>query len=146
MKGKSRNACSMGSYKLYTLYYILYTIKSAKEKNFFRMRVVLKIFVFLQPLLSDGALAQLARAFDWQSRGREFDSHTLHKKAPEIRCFFLCSPTPSLLQKKEDFLPNSQSIPGYRLSTIEHSPGFLDGVSFVETQNFASLQVFIMHT
>jgi hypothetical protein len=32
------------------------------------------------------------------------------------------------------------------LSTIEHSPGFLDGVSFVETQNFASLQVFIMHT
>ena len=27
----------------------------------------------------DGALAQLARAFDWQSRGREFDSHTLHK-------------------------------------------------------------------
>ena len=30
---------------------------------------------------NDGALAQLARAFDWQSRGREFDSHTLHKKA-----------------------------------------------------------------
>ncbi len=28
----------------------------------------------------DGALAQLARAFDWQSRGREFDSHTLHKE------------------------------------------------------------------
>ena len=40
---------------------------------------ILKIFVFLHPHLSDGALAQLARAFDWQSRGREFDSHTLHK-------------------------------------------------------------------
>ena len=44
------------------------------------MYYILKIFVFLQPLLSDGALAQLARAFDWQSRGREFDSHTLHKE------------------------------------------------------------------
>lgn len=28
---------------------------------------------------NDGALAQLARAFDWQSRGHEFDSHMLHK-------------------------------------------------------------------
>ena len=28
---------------------------------------------------SEGVLAQLARAFDWQSRGREFDSHTLHR-------------------------------------------------------------------
>ena len=27
---------------------------------------------------NDGALAQLARAFDWQSRGHEFDSHMLH--------------------------------------------------------------------
>ena len=42
---------------------------------------VLNFFVFLQPLLSNGALAQLARAFDWQSRGREFDSHTLHKES-----------------------------------------------------------------
>ena len=29
---------------------------------------------------TDGALAQLARASDWQSGGREFDSHTLHIK------------------------------------------------------------------
>ena len=26
-----------------------------------------------------GALAQLARVLDWQSKGRGFDSHTLHK-------------------------------------------------------------------
>ena len=29
-------------------------------------------------LVNNGALAQLARAFDWQSRGHEFDSHMLH--------------------------------------------------------------------
>ena len=28
---------------------------------------------------NDGALAHLARAFDWQSRGDEFESHMLHK-------------------------------------------------------------------
>lgn len=27
-----------------------------------------------------GALAHLARAFDWQSRGDEFESRMLHKK------------------------------------------------------------------
>lgn len=26
-----------------------------------------------------GALAQLARVLDWQSKGHGFDSHTLHK-------------------------------------------------------------------
>ena len=52
----------------------------------------MKNFVFLPPLSSnDGALAQLARAFDWQSRGREFDSHTLHTKGTcnvSCGCFF----------------------------------------------------------
>ena len=54
------------------------------------MCIAFKNFVFLQPLFSDGALAQLARAFDWQSRGREFDSHTLHKEKHlhSRRCFF----------------------------------------------------------
>ena len=28
---------------------------------------------------NDGALAHLARAFDWQSRGGEFESRMLHK-------------------------------------------------------------------
>ncbi len=32
-----------------------------------------------------GALAQLARAFDWQSRGHRFDSDMLHKTKPR-RC------------------------------------------------------------
>ena len=36
--------------------------------------------IFASSNENDGALAQLARAFDWQSRGREFDSHTLHSQ------------------------------------------------------------------
>ena len=39
----------------------------------------------------DGALAHLARAFDWQSRGDEFESHMLHKinyKKHSNGCFF----------------------------------------------------------
>ena len=40
--------------------------------------VIIKKYYFCTSIC-DGALAQLARAFDWQSRGREFDSHTLHK-------------------------------------------------------------------
>ena len=54
--------------------------KLANEKKITETCSILKFFVFLHLLFSDGALAQLARAFDWQSRGREFDSHTLHKK------------------------------------------------------------------
>jgi hypothetical protein len=38
---------------------------------------VKEIFLFLPHCF--GALAQLARALDWQSKGRESDSHTLHK-------------------------------------------------------------------
>ena len=38
-----------------------------------------------------GALAHLARAFDWQSRGDEFESRMLHKntKALFIKAFFI---------------------------------------------------------
>ena len=39
-----------------------------------------KSCIFAASNENDGALAQLARAFDWQSRGREFDSHTLHSQ------------------------------------------------------------------
>ena len=35
--------------------------------------------IFLILLRRVGALAQLARAFDWQSRGHRFDSDMLHK-------------------------------------------------------------------
>ena len=39
----------------------------------------MKKTLHLQPK-SVGALAQLARALDWQSKGHGFDSHTLHFK------------------------------------------------------------------
>ena len=38
-----------------------------------------------------GALAQLARVLDWQSRGHGFDSHTLHIKTEDSRKFLLLS-------------------------------------------------------
>ena len=37
--------------------------------------------------LKSGGLAQLARAFDWQSKGQRFDSAILHKSNKET-----CSP------------------------------------------------------
>ena len=44
-----------------------------------------KIFLYLcaRKTKENGALAHLARAFDWQSKGDEFDSRMLHK---EERC------------------------------------------------------------
>ena len=41
------------------------------------MDVVVKIFLYLHRF---GGIAQLARAFDWQSRGQGFDSPYLHSK------------------------------------------------------------------
>jgi hypothetical protein len=35
--------------------------------------------IFLKFAQILGGLAQLARAFDWQSKGQEFDSPNLHK-------------------------------------------------------------------
>ena len=37
--------------------------------------------VLTLPTEKKGALAHLARAFDWQSRGDEFESRMLHPKA-----------------------------------------------------------------
>ena len=37
-----------------------------------------KISVNLQPKTNNGALAHLARALDWQSKGDEFESRMLH--------------------------------------------------------------------
>ncbi len=75
-----------------------------KNQNAF---VILKKNVFLQPHFSnDGALAQLARAFDWQSRGREFDSHTLHTRrfVQGTSLFFCGSSLTILLFKKRLFV------------------------------------------
>jgi hypothetical protein len=39
-----------------------------------------------------GALAQLARAFDWQSRGHRFDSDMLHSEDQRVASCKVCSP------------------------------------------------------
>ena len=39
--------------------------------------------------IQQGALAHLARAFDWQSKGDEFDSRMLHWKDSYNGCLFL---------------------------------------------------------
>ena len=51
--------------------------------------------VILLQIQNDGALAHLARAFDWQSRGDEFESHMLHKlfiKKHLSECFLFFYP------------------------------------------------------
>jgi hypothetical protein len=43
---------------------------------------------------SKGGLAQLARAFDWQSKGHRFDSDILHLKIKELQAIlqlFFCA-------------------------------------------------------
>ena len=40
------------------------------------------IYIFAH---SNGGLAQLARAFDWQSKGHRFDSDILHRKSKSYR-------------------------------------------------------------
>ncbi len=47
------------------------------RKNSARLPFVLEFFLIFLPRV--GALAQLARAFDWQSRGHRFDSDMLHQ-------------------------------------------------------------------
>ena len=59
---------------------MLAKIQKLKTKSQRKTHRISKKSVSLPPISNDGALAQLARAFDWQSRGREFDSHTLHRK------------------------------------------------------------------
>ncbi len=42
----------------------------------------LKIYLYLSP--QKGGLAQLARAFDWQSKGHRFDSDILHFRKQRV--------------------------------------------------------------
>lgn len=42
-------------------------------------------YVNLHSYRRNGALAHLARAFDWQSRGDEFESRMLHKKLKVLK-------------------------------------------------------------
>jgi hypothetical protein len=69
-------------------YYFSMIIRIILYKNFtiFNSVVKEKIFLYLHTL--KGGLAQLARAFDWQSKGHRFDSGNLHKKKEFSRFLF----------------------------------------------------------
>ena len=47
----------------------------AKDSNY-----SILLITFAAEIINNGALAHLARAFDWQSRGDEFESRMLHGK------------------------------------------------------------------
>ena len=53
--------------------------------------LIKKNYVYLHSQLGNGALAHLARALDWQSKGDEFESRMLHihKKLRLCKRFFL---------------------------------------------------------
>ena len=55
---------------------------------------VKKKVVLLQPLFEkkNGVLAQVARAFDWQSKGHRFDSDILHQRGSHEPLFYFIFP------------------------------------------------------
>ncbi len=62
-------------------------------KNFFRedSNYSILLVTFAPEIINNGALAHLARAFDWQSRGDEFESRMLHmQKEVAMRPLFAC--------------------------------------------------------
>lgn len=60
---------------------VFFGLKSAFiEANFEKNFVHSKKFPNFVSKIKHGALAHLARAFDWQSRGDEFESRMLHKR------------------------------------------------------------------
>jgi hypothetical protein len=50
--------------------------------------ILRKLFLYLPT--QNGGLAQLARAFDWQSRGHRFDSDILHLENQRVARFISC--------------------------------------------------------
>ena len=54
-------------------------MKKLYEPSFF-LFIPLNLVKFIYICIRIGGLAQLARAFDWQSKGQRFDSAILHKK------------------------------------------------------------------
>ena len=60
-------------------------------KNFFRedSNYSILLVTFAPEIINNGALAHLARAFDWQSRGDEFESRMLHKKR-SLKAAYFC--------------------------------------------------------
>jgi hypothetical protein len=76
----------------------------------------LKIFSIFAA--SNGGLAQLARAFDWQSRGQGFDSLILHPEDQRVTEVIICNSflfarlLPDKRGKEGKFRGKSQSIRG----------------------------------
>ena len=61
-------------------------IISKNKKNILSVQ---KKVVSLHPISTrDGVLAQVARAFDWQSKGHRFDSDILHQEEVQMNLFF----------------------------------------------------------
>ena len=54
-------------------------------RNKLKIKFVLftQMYYLCSAKLRNGALAHLARAFDWQSRGGEFESRMLHERDEE---------------------------------------------------------------
>ena len=79
---------------------VIFGLKSAFieanfEANFEKNFVHSKKFPNFVTKIKHGALAHLARAFDWQSRGDEFESRMLHKNKRALKinlldCDFQC--------------------------------------------------------
>lgn len=67
---------------------------AAKMQLFLKNRIDIlaggygNLFTFAASSSLQGALAQLARAFDWQSKGHRFDSDILHSPAGRREKFF----------------------------------------------------------
>ena len=68
-------------YEVITVVIILKTKTKPKKED---LLAVLKILLYL-PSTNVGGLAQLARAFDWQSKGHRFDSGILHLTIKELQ-------------------------------------------------------------
>lgn len=81
-----------------------------KEKNILSIR---KKVVSLHPILkgNHGVLAQVARAFDWQSKGHRFDSDILHGKRFSRTSFFMCRarPVTAVVFCGVAFIPHNKS-------------------------------------
>ena len=80
-----------------------------KEKNILSVR---KKIVSLHPISKEtqGVLAQVARAFDWQSKGHRFDSDILHQRRGSLqRPFFLSK---GVLAHLVEHLVRNQKVTG----------------------------------
>ena len=69
-------------------------LKIKQQKLYHKSLFVIIIFIYLprfqlrQSSKNNGALAQLARVLDWQSRGHRFDSGMLHQKNQRVTNIF----------------------------------------------------------